>query len=142
MRLPRTTYGGPLIVIDMGTATTFDAISKDGDYLGGAIAPGILIAAEALEQRTAMLPRVEIEQPQRAIGKNTVAAMQSGIIFGYAGLIEGIVSRIKKELGGQARVIATGGLAQTIAKEVSVIDIVNADLTLQGLKLIYDMNYA
>lgn len=134
-------YGGPLIVIDMGTATTFDAISKDGDYLGGAIAPGLLIAAEALEQRTAMLPRVEIEQPQRAIGKNTVAAMQSGIIFGYAGLIEGIVSRIKKELGGQAKVIATGGLAQTIAKEASVIDTVNADLTLQGLKLIYDMNH-
>lgn len=133
-------YGGPLIVIDMGTATTFDAVSKEGDYLGGAIAPGIEIAAEALFTRTAKLPRVELQMPKRAIGRNTVAAMQSGIVFGYIGLIEAIVSRIRQELGGQARTIATGGLSQLLAKETSCIEIVNLDLTLIGLRLIHELN--
>jgi type III pantothenate kinase len=133
-------YGGPLIVIDMGTATTFDAVSKEGDYLGGAIAPGISIAAEALFQRTAMLPRVELVRPQRAIGKNTGTAMQSGILFGYSGLIEGVVSRIKHEMGGIVKVVATGGMAEIIARETPVIDIVNLDLTLHGLRLVYEMN--
>lgn len=133
-------YGGPLIVIDLGTATTFDAVSKEGDYLGGAIAPGIGIAAEALFQRTAMLPRVEMVRPPRAIGKNTVAAMQSGIIFGYSGLIEGVVSRIKREMGGQVKVVATGGLAGIMAKDSPVIDVVNPDLTLYGLRLVHEIN--
>jgi len=98
-------YGGPVIVIDLGTATTFDAVSEEGDYLGGAIAPGIAIATEALFSRTAALPRVELTHPKRAIGRNTVAAMQSGIVFGYAGLIEGIVTRIREELGGNVKVV-------------------------------------
>lgn len=135
-------YGGPLIVIDLGTATTFDAVSKDGDYLGGAIAPGMGISAEALYKNTAKLPRVELLRPKQAIGRNTVTAMQSGIIFGYVGLVEGLVSRIKQELGGNAKVIATGSLAELIARETRVIDIVAPDLTLVGLRLIYEINRA
>jgi type III pantothenate kinase len=133
-------YGGAVIVIDLGTATTFDAVSEEGDYLGGAIAPGIAIATEALFARTAVLPRVELTHPKRAIGRNTVAAMQSGIVFGYAGLIEGIVTRIKQELGGKAKVVATGGYAELLARETPVIEEVNPDLTLIGLRLIYEMN--
>ncbi len=133
-------YGGPLIVIDMGTATTFDTVSKEGDYLGGAIAPGFAISADALVTRTSMLPRVDLVRPKLAIGTSTVAAMQSGIIFGYIGLIEGIVGRIQKELGAKATVIATGGHSRMIANETSVINIVNPDLILIGLRLIYDMN--
>jgi type III pantothenate kinase len=133
-------YGGAVIVIDLGTATTFDAVSEEGDYLGGAIAPGIAIATEALFARTAVLPRVELTHPKRAIGRNTVAAMQSGIVFGYAGLIEGIVGRIREELGGKAKVVATGGYAELLARETPVIDEVNPDLTLIGLHLIYEMN--
>lgn len=133
-------YGPPLIVVDMGTATVFDAISKDGDYVGGALAPGLGIAAEALFQRAAKLYRVELSRPASAIGRNTVAAMQSGILFGYVGLVEGIVARFREELGGQAKVIATGGYAEVIARETTAIDIVNMDLTLDGLRLIYDMN--
>ena len=133
-------YGGPVIVIDLGTATTFDAVSGEGDYLGGAIAPGISIATEALFTRTAALPRVELAPPKRAIGRNTIAAMQSGIVFGYVGLIEGVVSRIQKELGDKAKVVATGGYAELLAKETRIIDVVNPDLTLVGLRLIYDMN--
>jgi len=133
-------YGGPVIVTDLGTATTFDTVSKEGDYLGGAIAPGIMTAAEALFTRAAMLPRVELTRPKRAIGTNTIAAMQSGIIFGYVGLIEGMVARIQKELGEKAKVVATGGAAELIAKETAVIDVVNPDLTLIGLKLVYEMN--
>jgi type III pantothenate kinase len=133
-------YGGAVIVIDLGTATTFDAVSEEGDYLGGAIAPGIAIATEALFSRTAVLPRVELTHPKRAIGRNTVAAMQSGIVFGYAGLIEGIVTRIQKELGGKAKVVATGGYAELLASETPVIEEVNPDLTLIGLRLIYEMN--
>lgn len=133
-------YGGAVIVIDLGTATTFDAVSEEGDYLGGAIAPGIAIATEALFARTAVLPRVELIHPKRAIGRNTVAAMQSGIVFGYAGLIEGIVTRIKQELGGKAKVVATGGYAELLARETPAIEEVNPDLTLIGLRLIYEMN--
>ncbi len=133
-------YGGSVIVIDLGTATTFDAVSEDGDYLGGAIAPGIAIATEALFTRTAALPRVELTHPKRAVGKSTVAAMQSGIVFGYAGLIEGIVARIQQEMGGKAKVVATGGYAELLARETPVIEVVNPDLTLVGLRLIYEMN--
>lgn len=133
-------YGGSLIVIDLGTATTFDAISSEGYYLGGAIAPGIRIAAEALFMRTAKLPQVELEAPRRAIGKNSISAIQSGIIFGYVGLIEGLVARIKEEMGGAVKVIATGGLAEIIARETRVIDIIEKDLTLLGLRLINELN--
>ena len=133
-------YGGPLIVIDFGTATTLDALSKEGDYLGGAIAPGIGIAAEALFERASKLPRVELIPPEHAIGKNTVTTMQSGIIFGYVGLIEGLVTRIKQELGGEAYVVATGGLAEVIATETKVIDTVDMHLTLIGLRLIHELN--
>ena len=135
-------YGGPLIVTDLGTATTFDTVSKEGDYLGGAIAPGIMTAAEALFNRAAMLPRVELVRPKQAIGTNTITAMQSGIIFGYVGLIEAIVARIQKELGEKAKVVATGGYANLIAKETNVFDEVNPALTLIGLRLIYEMNKA
>ena len=135
-------YGGPVIVADLGTATTFDTVSKEGDYLGGAIAPGIMTAAEALFTRAAMLTRVELARPKRAIGTNTIAAMQSGIIFGYVGLIEGMVARIQKELGEKAKVVATGGYASLIAKETTIFDEVNPNLTLIGLRLIYQMNKA
>lgn len=133
-------YGGPVIVIDLGTAITFDAVSEEGDYLGGAIAPGIAIATEALFTRTAALPRLDLDVPKKAIGRNTVAAMLSGIIYGYAGLIEGVVSRIQKELGVKAKVVATGGYAELLARETPVIEEVNPDLTLIGLRLIYEMN--
>jgi type III pantothenate kinase len=133
-------YGGPAIVIDMGTATTFDVISKEGDYLGGAIAPGMEMATEALYTRTARLPRIELIRPHNAIGKNTVNAMQSGVIFGYVGLVEGLVARIARELEGKAKVIATGGYADVIARETQVIEEVNRHLTLHGLQLIHELN--
>ena len=133
-------YGGPVIIADLGTAATFDTVSKEGDYLGGAIAPGIATAVEALSMRTAMLPRVELVHPQHAIGTNTIAAMQSGIVFGYVGLIEGIVTRIQQELGMKTKVVATGGYAELIAKETPMFDVINLDLTLIGLRLIYQMN--
>ena len=133
-------YRGPVIIVDLGTATTFDTVSKEGDYLGGAIAPGINTAAEALFTQAAMLPRVELIHPKQAIGTNTIAAMQSGIVFGYVGLVEGVVARIQQELGEKAKVVATGGYAELIAKETAVIDEVNPDLTLVGLRLIYLMN--
>ncbi len=135
-------YGGPVIITDLGTATTFDTVSREGDYLGGAIAPGIGTAAEALFTQAAMLPRVELTHPKRAIGTNTIIAMQSGIVFGYVGLIEGIVARIQQELGERAKVVATGGFAELIARETAVIDVVNPDLTLIGLRLIYLLNKA
>jgi len=135
-------YGGPVIITDLGTATTFDVVSKEGDYIGGAIATGIGTAAEALFRRAAALPRVELVHPKQAIGTSTIAAMQSGIVFGYVGLIEGIVSRIEKELGEKATVVATGGYAKLIADETTVIDVVNPDITLIGLRLIYQMNKA
>ncbi len=133
-------YGGPACVVDFGTATTFDAISAEGDYLGGAIAPGIGVAAEALFRRAAKLPRVDLRRPPAAIGRNTTHAMQSGLLFGYVGLVEGMVSRFRAELGPQMKVIATGGLAELIAGETSVIDIVAPWLTLEGLRLIWKMN--
>ena len=135
-------YGGPVIITDFGTATTFDTVSKEGDYLGGVIAPGIGIAAESLFMRAAMLPRVELTRPARVIGTSTTAAMQSGIIYGYIGLVEGIVSRIQMELDEKTTVIATGGYADLIADETSTINAVNHDITLIGLKLIYSMNQA
>ena len=133
-------YGTPVIVVDFGTATTFDCVSAEGDYLGGAIAPGIGISVEALFRHTARLPRIELALPPRAIGTNTVASMQSGVLYGYVGLVEGLVRRLKGELGGEARVIATGGLAGVIARQTPVIEAVNPDLTLEGLRLIYEMN--
>lgn len=135
-------YGGPVIVIDMGTATTLDVVSKDGRYIGGAIAPGILISTEALFTRTAVLPRIELTLPKKAIGRNTVAAMQSGVVFGYIGLIEGIVSRIQAELDEKAKVVATGGLAHQITQASNIIEIVNPDLSLIGLRLVWEMNRA
>ena len=133
-------YGKPLIIIDLGTATTFDVVSREGDYLGGVIAPGIGISSEALFTRTAMLPRIELIRPKQVIGRNTISAMQSGIIFGYIDLIEGMIRRIEEQLGSKARVVATGGQAYPLAYEVATIDIVNPDLTLIGLRLIYEMN--
>ena len=136
----REHYGCPCIVVDFGTGTTFDAVSGDGDYLGGAIAPGLGIAAEALFSRTAKLPRIELVAPPAAIGRNTIHAMQSGLIFGYIGLIEGLVKKLRRELGGQAKVIATGGMAHIMAKETDIIEQVDQMLTLEGLRLIYDLN--
>ena len=133
-------YGGPVIVVDCGTATVFDAISKNGEYLGGAIAPGVGIAAEALVAKASKLTRVELTAPPSAIGRMPAAAMQSGLIYGYVGLIEGLVERFKKELGPGATVVGTGGLAQIMASETDVIDTVDPDLTLEGLKLIHEMN--
>ncbi len=135
-------YGGPVIIADFGTATTFDVISKEGDYMGGAIAPGINIAAEALFMRAAMLPRMELVRPRRVIGTNTVDAMQSGVVFGYVALVEGMIARIQKELGEKARVVATGGFAELIAEQTIAIDEVNPNLTLVGLRLVYLMNRA
>ncbi len=133
-------YGGPLIIVDLGTATTFDVLSAKGDYMGGAIAPGMTAAAEAMFHKAAMLPRVELARPRQAIGSNTIDAMKSGIVFGYVGLVEGMVARLQRELGAKCKVIATGGLARLIAGETRVIDEIKPDLTLIGLKLIYKMN--
>ncbi len=133
-------YKLPVIVVALGTATAFGTVSRDGDYLGGVIAPGIGISAEALYTRAAALPRLDLVRPKTAIGPNTVAAMQSGIIFGYAGLIDGIVTRIQEELGEKATVVATGGYAGVIANETRTIDEINPDLTLIGIKTIHAMN--
>lgn len=133
-------YGGPACVVDFSTATTFDAISKDGEYLGGAIAPGIMISAEALFAYTARLPQVDLAMPPRAIGTNTVHSIQSGLVFGYVGLVEGIIARFRRELGDDMKTIATGYLAENILKATKVIQIVNPWLTLEGLRIIYEMN--
>jgi type III pantothenate kinase len=133
-------YGGPACIVDFGTATTFDAISAEGDYLGGAIAPGIGIAAEALFLRTAKLPRVDLQRPPTAIGRNTTHAMQSGLLFGYVSLVEGMVARFYNELGPHMKVIGTGGLAEIVARETSVIQIIAPWLTLDGLRIIWDLN--
>ena len=134
-------YGGPACVVDFGTATTFDAISAEGDYLGGAIAPGIGIAAEALYLRTAKLSRVDLQRPPSAIGRNTVHAMQSGLLFGYVALVEGMVARFRAELGPKMKVIATGGLAEIVARETSVLEIIAPWLTLDGLRIVWDLNH-
>lgn len=136
----RRFYGTPACVVDFGTATTFDAISAEGEYLGGAIAPGMDLAAESLFARAAKLPRVELASPQAAIGRNTVAAIQSGLVYGYVGLVEGMVARFKLELGMETKVIGTGGLVDLIADETDVIEFRAPWLTLDGLKLIWDMN--
>ena len=132
-------YGGPVIVVDMGTATVFDAVTADGDYLGGAIAPGMAIAHDALFSNTSQLRRVELVSPATPIGRNTIHAIQSGIVLGYAELVRGMVARFDKELGGGAKVVATGGMAHIIEKEAGVFDDVNPDLTLTGLRLIHGM---
>jgi type III pantothenate kinase len=132
--------GGAACVVDFGTATTFDLISAEGDYMGGAIAPGIGIAAEALFQRTSKLPRTDLVRPPGPIGKNTVHAIQSGLLYGYVGLVEGLVARFRAELGPEMKVIATGGLASLIAAETDAVDAVEPWLTLEGLRLIWDMN--
>jgi type III pantothenate kinase len=126
--------------VDFGTATTFEAITAAGEYLGGAIAPGIGIAADALAERAAKLPKVDLVRPPSVIGRNTIHSMQSGLLFGYVGLVEGMVARIKAELGPTTRVIGTGGLAPLIAQETSAIDIISPWLTLDGLHLLYTMN--
>jgi type III pantothenate kinase len=131
-------HRGPAIVIDFGTATTFDVVSVDGNYVGGAIAPGVVLAAEALTARAARLFRVELTVPERAIGKNTTQALQSGTMFGYIGLVEGLVERITRELGERPIVVATGGLARTVARHSTMVDVVDPDLTLHGLRLVYE----
>lgn len=133
-------YGGPLLVVDFGTATTFCAISKAGDYLGGAIAPGIEISMEALFDRAAKLPRVEVIRPKQVIGKDTISSMQSGIVFGFVGQVDGIVRRMKSEFDTEPLVVATGGFANLIASESETIDKVNSLLTLEGLRIITELN--
>ncbi|MBN1938041.1 MAG: type III pantothenate kinase [Candidatus Aminicenantes bacterium] len=131
-------YGGPCIVVDFGTATTFDAVSARGEYLGGAIAPGVLISAEALYLKTAKLPRIEIRKPAGVIGKTTVASMQSGLYFGYVGLTQAVISEVKKELGEKAKVVATGGFGEQITAEIPAIDAFEPHLVLDGLRIIYE----
>ncbi len=133
-------YGGPLIVVDIGTATTFDVVDKNGDYLGGVIAPGIGISTEALFSRTAQLPRVAFVTPKNVIGRNTISGMQSGIIYGFVGQIDEICRRIKGEMKQEMKVVATGGLAQMIANESSQIEEVDTFLTLTGLRVLYERN--
>jgi type III pantothenate kinase len=133
-------YGGPACVIDFGTATTFNAINKGGDYLGGAITAGINLAAEALFTRAAKLPRIDLQRPPSVIGSNTVHAMQSGLLFGYVSMVEGMVARFRKELGDDMKVIATGGLAEVVARETKVIEVIAPWLTLDGLRIIWELN--
>jgi type III pantothenate kinase len=136
----RAVHGSPAIIIDFGTATTFDCVSSDGDYLGGAIAPGIQISLDALVSHAARLTLVELVAPPAAIGHNTATSLQSGVMYGYVGLIEGIVARLKAEIGGRPTVIATGGLADALSGLTSVIDVVDQRITLTGLRLIHLQN--
>ncbi len=133
-------YRGPLVVIDFGTATTFDVVDRDGSYIGGVIAPGINLSIEALHRAAARLPRIGIGRPQAVIGRDTVAAMQSGIYWGYVGLIEGIVTRIRTEHEAPLKVIATGGLAPLFAEGTPVIERIDSDITLEGLRLLAERN--
>jgi type III pantothenate kinase len=132
--------GRPMIVVDFGTATTLDAISAKGEYLGGAICPGVQISADALFQRAARLPRIDVRKPARIVGRTTVGAMESGLFWGYVGMVEGLVKRMGDELGGNAICVATGGLADVIAPEISLIQSVDPDLTLHGLRLVWERN--
>jgi type III pantothenate kinase len=133
-------YGGPLIIVDFGTATTFCAVTKAAEYLGGVIVPGIKLSADALTQRAAKLPRFELARPRSVIGRDTVSAMQSGILYGYAGLVDGIVDRMRAEFAPDAKVVATGGLAGLVAPETRTIREVRPHLTLEGLKILFDLN--
>jgi len=133
-------YGGPACVIDFGTATTFNAVTKEGDYLGGAITAGVNLAAEALYTRAAKLPRMDLQRPPSVIGRNTVHAMQSGLLFGYVCMVEGMVGRFRSELGSDMKVVATGGLAEVVARETDVIDVIAPWLTLDGLRIIWELN--
>lgn len=133
-------YGGPACVVDFGTATTFNAVTKDGEYLGGAITAGINLAAEALFTRAAKLPRIDLQVPPSVIGRNTTHAMQSGLLFGYVSMVEGMVARFRAELGNDMKVIATGGLAEVVAKETKVINVISPWLTLEGLRFIWELN--
>lgn len=135
-----TKYGGPAVIVDLGTGTTFDAIAENGDYLGGAIAPGIGISTDALFARAARLYRVDFVAPPHAIGRNTVEALQSGIVYGYAGLLDALVNRFKKELGESSRVIATGGLAERICRESVTVEVIDQNLTLDGLRILWERN--
>lgn len=136
----REKYKNDIIIVDFGTATTFDYVSKNGDYEGGCIAPGIVISSEALFERTAKLPRVEFSKPKTIIAKDTVSSIQAGIMYGYAGLVDGIVGRMKTETNSNPTVVATGGLARIIAPETKTIDTVDDMLTLEGLQIIYLRN--
>jgi type III pantothenate kinase len=133
-------YGGPACVIDFGTATTFNAVTKEGDYLGGAITAGVNLATEALFTHAAKLQRIDLQRPPSVIGRNTVHAMQSGLLFGYVSMVEGMVARFRSELGSEMKVIATGGLAEVVSKETDVIDIISPWLTLDGLRIIWELN--
>jgi type III pantothenate kinase len=132
--------GRPMIVVDFGTATTLDAVSAKGEYLGGAICPGVQISADALFQRAARLPRIDVRKPASVVGQTTVGAMESGLFYGYVGMVEGLVRRMSDELGGHALCIATGGLADVIAPETSLIEHVDGDLTLDGLRIVWERN--
>ena len=133
-------YGGPVIIVDFGTATTFCAVSKEAEYLGGVIVPGILISLEALLQKAAKLPKVTLEPPKTVIGRSTVSSIQSGIIYGYAGMVDELVDRMKREMGGEPYIIATGGLAEMIVPQTRNIKEINPMLTLDGLRLVFEMN--
>ncbi len=133
-------YGGPACVVDFGTATTFNAITREGEYLGGAITAGINLAAEALFTHAAKLQRIDLQRPPSVIGRNTVHAMQSGLLFGYVSMVEGMVARFRSELGDDMKVIATGGLAEIVARETDVVQIIAPWLTLEGLRIIWELN--
>ena len=133
-------YGGPLIIVDFGTATTFDVISEKGEYLGGAIFPGVQISLEALFKNTAKLPRIDMTFPEKVIGKSTVDSLRSGAVYGFSGMVEALVKEIKNELGKNANVIATGGIIDWITDKTKVFDVVDPFLTLYGLRIIYEKN--